>query len=257
MSGPSGKGGFPGWEYIKEYAPAINLVLETYPGIATALMEAQRAYKEATEVPFSVVLREYPAEEEQLEYFVKKYGLQRPKTGAMLDAVTQIGRPRRPAETQTALEQRTQGSQTELAESPDVSPPPAMVIHPRPPIPSLSTETQTPWKFHVDPSPPSPHSRSYYEEESPILRENFVKGHRPVNDAPQEQREIPSLLGLKIERPARVSMRTLQYLEETAHRGCWNCGKGRHCFSECEARLRVFCFACGEPGFIKKDMPLL
>ena len=165
MSASNGKGRFPGWEYIEEYAPAINLVLETYPGIETALMEAQRAYKEATEMPSSVVLREYPAEEEQLEYFVKKYGLQRRKTEATFDATTQIGRPRRPTETQAAHERRTQGSQTKLAESLEVSPPPTVGIHPRPSTPSLSTETQTPWKIHVDPSPPGSHSRSYHEEE--------------------------------------------------------------------------------------------
>ena len=66
---------FPGWEYREEYAPVFDLVLDTHPGIATALSEAQRAYREEMEVATTATLHEYPTEEEQLAYFTRKYHL--------------------------------------------------------------------------------------------------------------------------------------------------------------------------------------
>ena len=233
----------------------MPLVLETYAGIATAMMEAQRAYNEATEVPSTVVLKDFPTEEEQLEYFMKKYGLRRSETGTAYDAATQIGRPRRQVGTQTTPELSSRGSQTVNTHGPETPPCLAEATRPFPLVPFSSAETQTPWKIQVHPFPDNPHFRSQPDYPAPILGENFVKGFRSEDSGSSERVEIPSLLDLKVEKPAKVNLRTLKYLEETLRSGCWNCGDGGHCFSECKSRLRVFCFACGEPGFIKRTCP--
>ena len=179
MSNHSGQGRFLGWEYLEEYAPAVNLVQEMYPGIGTTVLETQRAFKEATEVPTTAVLREYPPEEKQLAYFIEKYVLNRPRTGATYDATTQIRRPSRQAETQTNPALSPNVDQTDTAPALETTPRTTKKAKPHPLVPSHSVETQTPSFKH----PLSSHDHSRPQpplcDTAPVLRENFVRSLRP------------------------------------------------------------------------------
>ena len=97
---------------MEEYSVLIQVIQNEYPGFFPVLLEAQRAYKEATEVPSTIILREYPTDDELYEQGRKITDTIKPKI-AKKNANTQIGRPRLNEETQTCpltLSERIQTS---------------------------------------------------------------------------------------------------------------------------------------------------
>lgn len=41
----------------------------------------------------------------------------------------------------------------------------------------------------------------------------------------------------------------------SSHKVCWNCGEQNHFYPQCKYALKVFCYGCGNPGFIKSKCP--
>ena len=104
---------FPGWRYLEEYSALIQVIQNEYPGFFPALLEAQQAYREATEVPSTIILREYPTDDELYEQGRKITDTIEPKI-AMKNANTQIGRPRLNKETQTCPQTLNKRIQTSI-----------------------------------------------------------------------------------------------------------------------------------------------
>ena len=53
-------------------------------------------------------------------------------------------------------------------------------------------------------------------------------------------------------------MKTVQWLHETARRGCWRCGDATYNFQDCdkkESESYLFCYKCGEIGFKMGNCP--
>ena len=90
----------------------------------------------------------------------------------------------------------------------------------------LSIETQTPARFPKEIKDPSLSftsgiKRSY--SDAPIYRCNFSKGPRSDIDTDAKE-NIQPLLQIKIDKPKDLNMKTVQWLHETARRGCCRCG---------------------------------
>ncbi|XP_051162627.1 uncharacterized protein LOC127282429 [Leptopilina boulardi] len=108
----------------------------------------------------------------------------------------------------------------------------------------------------------------------PILKENFVRSKRQhvaestVTSTSSTKKQatrqnivtpkdsshktntrdqVPSLLSLKIDKPANLDRETISWLKRSPLHGCWNCGHSKHGHENCPyPEERSFCKTCGD-----------
>lgn len=104
--------------------------------------------------------------------------------------------------------------------------------------------------------PPPPNYKKF-SIKNPILAENFVYPNRQppsINHAPQ----IPSLLSLRIERPAAVTDEMLWWYLKNGYNGCWRCMSRDHFIKDCDNLYykEPVCFNCGLRSFTVVNCPV-